>query len=442
MFISRMAIDRRTVLRGLGATLALPLLDAMVPALTAAPKPALRFGAVYVPNGIVMENWTPATEGAGFEFTPILKPLEPFRDRLLVLSGLSSVPPPWSRDTHPRASTRFLTDVPPKPTRGLADLLAGPSMDQILARKLGQETQLASLELALESSDSAGTCSSAFSCAYTSTISWSGPSTPLPMEHNPRAVFERMFGDSGSADPVARRARLLEDASLLDSVNQKMGELKQGLGIGDRAKLDEYFAAIRDVERRIQRTEQQSLQDPLSLERAAGIPDTLAEHARMMYDLFALAYQTDLTRVVTFMIGRESSGQTFPEFGIREAHHALSHHSNDSAKLEKLTKINTYHMTLFSEFVQKLRSIPDGDGSLLDHVMMIYGCGMSDGNAHDPLNLPILLVGGGASSIRSGRRIQFAKDTPLSNLHVTMLDKFGVPVEKMYDSTGTLGDLG
>ena len=442
MFISRMSLDRRTVLRGMGATLALPLLDAMFPALTAAPKPALRFGAVYVPNGIVMENWTPAAEGAGFEFTPILKPLEPFRERLLVLNGLSSVPPPWSRDTHPRASTRFLTDVPPKPTRGLADLLAGPSMDQILARRLGQETQLASLELALESSDSAGTCSSAFSCAYTSTISWSSATTPLPMEHNPRAVFERMFGESGNADPAARQARKLEDASLLDSVNQKMGELRRALGSGDRAKLDEYFEAIRDVERRIQRTEQQSLRDPVSLERAAGIPDTLEEHARMMYDLFALAYQTDLTRVVTFMIGRESSGQTFPEFGIREAHHALSHHSNDPAKLEKLTKINTYHMTLFSEFVQKLRSIPDGDGSLLDHVMMVYGCGMSDGNAHDPLNLPILLVGGGAGSIKPGRTIQFAKDTPLSNLHVTMLDKFGVPVEKMYDSTGTLGAIG
>ena len=442
MFISRMAIDRRTVLRGMGATLALPLLDAMVPALTAAPKPVLRFGAVYVPNGIVMENWTPATEGSGFEFTRILKPLEPFRDRLLVLSGLSSVPPPWSRDTHPRASTRFLTDVPPKPTRALADLLAGTSLDQILARKLGHETQLASLELALESSDSAGTCSSAFSCAYTSTICWSSPTTPLPMEHNPRAVFERMFGEDGNVDATARRARSLEDGSLLDSVNEKMAELKRGLGIGDRAKLDEYFEAIRDVERRIQNAEQQTLRDPLSVQRAAGIPDTLEEHAKMMYDLFALAYQTDLTRVVTFMIGRESSGQTFPEFGIREAHHALSHHSNDPVKLEKLTKINTYHMTLFSQFVEKLRSIPDGDGSLLDHVMIKYGCGMSDGNAHDPLNLPILLVGGGVGSVRPGRKIQFAKDTPLSNLHVTMLDKFGLPVEKMFDSTGTLGEIG
>jgi hypothetical protein len=442
VFISRTAVDRRTMLRGMGATLALPLLDAMVPAMTAAPKPVLRFGAIYVPNGIVMENWTPATAGAGFEFTRILTPLEQFRDRVLVLSGLSSVPPPWSRDTHPRASTRFLTDVPPKPTRALSDLLAGTSLDQILAKKLGQETQLASLELALESSDSAGTCSSAFSCAYTSTISWSSPTTPLPMQHNPRAVFERMFGEDGNVDPAARRARSLEDGSLLDSVSEKMAELRQALGGRDRAKLDEYFDAIRDVERRIQRAEQQTVRDPLSMQRAVGIPDTLEEHAKVMYDLFALAYQTDLTRVATFMIGRESSGQTFPEFGIREAHHALSHHSNDPAKLEKLTKINTYHMTLFAQFVEKLRSIPDGDGSLLDHVMMVYGCGMSDGNAHDPLNLPILLVGGGAGSLRSGRNIQFAKDTPLSNLHITMLDKFGLPIEKMYDSTGTLGELG
>jgi hypothetical protein len=442
MIITKKAIDRRTVLRGMGVTIALPLLDAMVPALRAAVKPTIRFGAVYVPNGIVMENWTPATQGAGFEFQPILKPLEPFRDRLLVLSGLNSVPPPWSNDSHPRASTRFLTDVPPKATRNLAALEAGTSMDQIVAKRFAGETQLASLELALESSESAGACSSGFSCAYTSTIAWSSPSTPLPMEHDPRAVFERMFGDSASTDPSVRRARSEEDGSILDSVSQKLADLGRYLGAGDRAKLDEYFAAIRDVERRIQMAEQKNDQEMPVMGPPAGVPDSFDEHARIMYDLFALAYQVDLTRVVTFMIGRESSGRTFPEFGIPDAHHPLSHHQDDPVKLAKLTKINTYHIKLFSDFVEKLRTTPDGDGSLLDHVMMIYGSGMSNGNGHVPYNLPILLVGGGGGSLRPGRNIQFAKDTPLANLHVTLLDKFGVRVEKMFDSNGTLGEIG
>jgi hypothetical protein len=442
MFIRKIAIDRRTVLRGIGATFALPLLDAMAPALTAAAKPTTRFGAIYVPNGIVMENWTPATEGSGFEFTPILKPLEPFRDRLLVLNGLNSVPPPWSHDTHPRASTRFLTDVPPKETRGFADLQAGTSMDQLLARDFGRYTQLASLELALESSESAGTCSAGFSCAYTSTIAWSGPSTPLPMQHDPRMVFERMFGDSGSTDPAVRRARAKADSSLLDSISQKVAQLQKRLGAGDRAKLDEYFAAIRDVERRIQKAEAQNAEAVVPrMEHPGGVPDTFEDHANLMYDLFALAYQVDLTRVITFMIGRESSGQTFPDLGIPESHHPLSHHDNDPAKLAKLTTINTYHLTLFAKFLEKLRTTPDGDGSLLDHVAMIYGSGMSNGNGHDPLNLPILLVGGGSGFIKSGRSIRFPKDTPLANLHVTLLDKLGVSVERMFDSTGTLSEI-
>jgi uncharacterized protein DUF1552 len=441
MIISKMAIGRRTVLRGIGATLALPFLDAMTPALTAAAKPTMRFGTVYVPNGIVMENWTPAATGSAFEFPVSLKALEPLRDRVNVLTGLSSVPPPWSHDSHPRASTRFLTDVPPKPTRGYADLEAGISLDQILAKKIGQETELASLELALESSESAGTCSSGFSCAYVNTISWSGPSTPLPMEYDPRSVFDRMFGEDGSSDPLARRARTQQDGSLLDAISQKITDLKQTLGVGDRAKLDEYFEAVRDVERRIQKTEQQNATSVTGLERPAGVSDNFAEHIALMYDLFALAYQTDLTRVVTFMIGREQSGQTYPEFGIPDAHHALSHHDNDPVKLAKLTKINSYHVSLFAKFLEKLRTTPDGDGSLLDHVMMIYGSGMSNGNGHDPLNLPILLVGGGGGTIKSGRHIRFAKDTPLANLHVTVQDKFGLPVEKMYDSTGTLTEL-
>ena len=437
MIIHNQAIGRRTVLRGIGVTLALPFLDAMVPALTAGPKSTTRFGAIYVPNGINMPDWTPATEGAGFEFTPILKPLEPFRDNVLVLTGLNSTPPPWSTDAHPRASTRFLTDVPPKNTRGLASLEAGISMDQILAKQIGQQTQLPSLELALESSESAGTCSSGFSCAYTNTITWSSPSTPLPMLHDPRDAFERMFGDGNSSDPAARRTRMRQDGTILDSVMQKIARLQKGLGPADRARLGEYFEAVRDVERRIQKAEQQNVQSPL-IEQPSGIPDSFEEHANLMYDLFALAYQADLTRVVTFMIGREQSGQTFPQFGIPDAHHALSHHQNDPAKLAKLTKINNYHISLFGRFLQKLQATADGDGSLLDHVIIIYGAGMSDGNTHDPLNLPILLVGGGNGRVKSGRSVKYPKNTPLANLHLAVMEKVEVHVDKMFDSTGPL----
>ena len=441
MIITRKALDRRTMLKGLGATLALPLLDSMLPALTAAAKPTSRFGVVYVPNGIMMQNWTPAAEGTAFEFSPILKPLEPHRERLLILSGLNSIPPPTSRDTHPRASTRFLTNIPPKPSRNSSDLEAGISMDQILAKEFGKHTQLASLELGLESSESAGTCSAGFSCAYTSTISWRTPTTPLPMEHNPRAVFERLFGDSGSTDPAVRRARMQEDGSILDSVIEKVARLQRDLGAGDRAKLTEYFEAIRDIERRIQKVEEQNSRELPVMDQPAGIPSEFEQHAMLMYDLFAIAYQCDLTRVVTFMIGREQSGRTFPEFGIPDAHHAISHHQDNPASLAKLVKVNTYHISLFAKFLNKLRSTPDGDGSLLDHVTIIYGSGMSDGNAHDPLNLPVLVAGGGAGQLKGGRHIKFGKNERLSNLHLNLLNKMEVPVSQIGDSTGPLGEF-
>ena len=443
MVISKKAISRRVLLRGIGATVALPLLDVMMPAMTAAPKPALRFGTVYVPNGIGLmnDNWTPATVGASFEFTRILKPLESFRDRLLVLSGLNVTPPPWSPDdgSHPRASTRFLTNVPPKFTRGVAGLQAGTSIDQVLAQQFGRYTQLASLELGLESSESAGTCGDGFSCAYSSTISWSSATTPLPMEHDPRAVFERMFGDAGSTSPAVRRARMREDGSILDSVIQKVSRLEAGLGAGDRAKLREYLASIRDIERRIQVAEEQNTRELPVAEQPSGIPDRFEDHIRLMYDLFALAYQADLTRVVTFLVCREQTGRTYPELEIPEAHHHLSHHGNDAVKNAKLVKINTYHARLFADFVEKLRSTPDGDGSLLDHVMILYGSGMSDGHSHDPKNLPVLLMGGGAGQINGGRHLRFATGTPLGNLHLTLADKFGVHLDKLgYDSTGRL----
>ncbi len=446
MIVTRKSIDRRTVLRGLGVTVALPLLDAMIPALTAFQKTAAklvnRFGAVYVPNGIMMPQWTPEAEGSAFEFTPILKPLEPFRDRLLVLSGLNSTPPAKQglAGVHARASTRFLTDTPPKSTHG-GDLEAGISMDQIAAKELGRHTQLASLELGLESTESAASCDNGFNCVYTSTISWRGPTTPLPAEHNPREVFERMFGDTTSTDPATRRARIQQERSILDSVSQRITRLGQQVGSGDRAKLDEYFEAIRDVERRIQNAEEQSSRELPLVDHPPGIPATFEDHAKLMFDLYALAYQSDMTRVITFMIAHEFSGRTYPEIGVPDAHHPISHHQGDPVRLAKLAKINAYHVRLFAGFLEKLRSTPDGDGSLLDHTMIVYGAGMSDSNAHDPKNLPILLAGGGAGQLKSGRHVRFAKDTPLANLHVTLLDKLGVHVDKLGDSAGELSQL-
>jgi hypothetical protein len=445
MIVTKKAVPRRTVLRGIGATLALPLLDAMVPALAAARntsvKPPLRFGTVYVPNGIMMENWTPAAEGTSFEFSPILRPLEPFRDRMLVVSGLSHRLKPGDADgVHARASTRFLTDISPKSTEG-SDLEAGISLDQIAARELGRYTQLASLEVGLESMESAGACDVGFSCAYTNTVSWRSATTPLPMEHNPRAVFERLFGDSGTTDPKVRLARIKEDRSLLDSVTDKIAGLRRGLGERDRSKLTEYLDAVRDVERRIQKAEEQNTRELTVVEQPAGVPGTFEEHAKLMFDLQVLAYQSDLTRVITFMIGREFSGRTYPEIACPEAHHPTSHHTGDPAKLAKLTRINTFHTTLFAYYLKKLQETSDGDGSLLDHVMIVYGAGMSDGNSHSPVNLPILLVGGGAGKVRGGRHLKYSGDTPLANLHTTLLDKLGVPIDKLGNSTGELSDI-
>ena len=434
MIITNKTIPRRTILRGLGASLALPLLDAMVPAF-AAPRTsassAARLGVVYVPNGMMMNDWLPETEGAGFAFKPIMKPLEPFRDQLVVLSGLRGVE---SEGPHARASTRFLTGVPSKRADG-ADLHAGVSMDQIVARVQGQHTQLASLELAIDGRDFAGSCDDGFSCAFTNTIVWSGESTPLPMENNPRVVFERLFGDTGSTSPSVRRARLLRDASLLDSVTERAAALQRGLGAQDRSKLDQYLEAIRDVERRIQKAEEQSTRELPVIEQPAGVPATFGEHVRLMFDLQLLAYQTDMTRVVTFMLGREITGRTYAEIGVPDAHHPISHHQRDPEKFVKLTKINTYHVSLFAEFLEKLRQTPDGDGSLLDHITLIYGAGMADSNSHGSKNLPIVLVGGGT---KGGRHLKYAEETPFANLHLTLMDRMGVQIDQLGHSTGRL----
>ncbi len=448
MIVMKKALPRRTLLRGIGATLALPLLDSMVPAFAAADTaatPVKRLGVVYVPNGMTMKQWTPDAEGAGFEFTPLLKPLEPYRDRILVLSGLNSTPPPelsGAAGVHSRASTRFLTDVPPKRS-DTSDVEAGVSVDQLVAKEFGRETQLASLELAIEGRDLAGSCDIGFSCAYTNTISWRGVKTPLPMENDPRVVFERMFGDSSSTDWAQRLlAQIAADRSILDSVTGRIAELRQRIGARDRDKLAEYLEAVRDIERRIQRAEEQSGQQLPLVQQPGGIPASFEDHVKLMFDLQVLAYQTDLTRVITFMFGRELSGRTFPELGVVESHHATSHHQNDATKLANLFKIKAFHSTLFAYYVEKLRSTPDGDGSLLDHLLIVYGAGMADSNQHATANLPLLLVGGGIGREPGGRHLKYPSGTPLANLHLTLLDRLGVPtVERIGDSTGRLEHL-
>jgi hypothetical protein len=443
MLITKNTIPRRAMLRGLGATLALPLLDAMVPPLTAlqktAAKPITRFGVMYVPNGMVMEQWTPAAEGAAFELTPTLAPLAPLRNDVLVLSHLACVPTPGRPGgAHAKASTRFLTDISPPTSETWLD--AGISMDQIAAKEMGAFTQLASLELSVESAETAGACDVGFACAYTNTISWLGTSTPLPTENNPRAVFERLFGDSGSTDSRARLARLRQQRSVLDSVRDEVSRLQGALGQGDRVKLLEYLDAIRDVERRIQKAEEQSDKELPLVDHPAGIPPTYEEHVRLLCDLQVLAYQCDLTRIVTFMLGREFSGVTYPQIGVPDAHHPITHHQQEAEKIAKVVKINHYHVTQFAYLLEKLQSTPDGDGSLLDHVIMMYGTGMGDCNAHDPRNIPLVLAGGRSAQIMGGRHIRYPRETPLANLHLTLLDKLGVRLDRIGDSTGRLDD--
>ena len=441
MIITKKAIPRRAVLRGIGATLALPLLDGMVPALSAirnTPARGMRrFGVLYVPNGMAMEHWTPKGEGTAFELSQILQPMAPFRDRTIVLSGLN---PGAGGGAHAGAATKFLTATPGKMTDG-AEIHSGTSIDQLLGKELGQYTQLSSLELALDGRDFAGSCDAGFSCAYTNTISWRTPTTPLPMENNPRVVFERLFGDSGSTDPVVRLARIREDRSILDSVTEKVADLQRGIGPEDRNKMGQYLDAVRDVERRIQKAEEQSARELPVVQQPAGIPPTFEEHIRLMFDLQLLAYQTDLTRVVSFMVGREISGRTYNEIGIPDAHHPLSHHLDDPVKIGTMSKINTYHVVLFAEFVEKMRSTPDGDGSLLDHSLLLYGAGMSNSNAHAAINLPVMLVGGAGGGLKGGRHITYPEDTPMANLLMAIMDSLGVPMDQVGDSNGMLDVL-
>ena len=446
MIIAKKALPRRTVLRGLGATLALPLLDGMAPALTAlsksAARPVTRFGTVYVPNGIIMAGWTPAAEGSGFEFTPTLKPLEAHRRHLLVLSGLDNtgaMSRTGSSGAHAKPAGAFMTGVEPLRTTGSSSLQLGTSMDQILAREIGQETPLPSLELGLEGADTVngvGTCDVGFSCAYQNRLAWSSPTTPLPVEANPRVVFERLFGSVESTDPAVRRARLRRQGSIIDSVLDKVRALEGDLGPRDRLKLGEYVDSVREIERRIQNAEARGRELPL-VDSPAGIPVSYDEHARLMFDMQTLALQTDTTRVITFQIGREQSGATYPQIGVSDSHHPISHHGGDEQKIASLRKINEYHASLFAYYLDRLAETPDGDGSLLDHVVILYGSAISEGNRHDIRNLPILLAGGGAGRIRSGRHVRYAEGTQrLTNLQLTLLNTLGVPTEKFGDSTG------
>jgi len=360
------------------------------------------------------------------------------------VSGLNCNPPAGTNGNgaHARASTRFLTDIYPKITPSGGAVEAGISMDQVLGKQLGKYTQLASLEMAIESTQSAGACDQGYACDYTSTISWAGDATPLPMENNPRAVFERLFGDSGSTDPAARLQRIQQDRSILDSVTAELARLQSRLPQNDRVRLTEYFEAVRDIERRIQKAEEQQDQELPLVGHPAGIPGNYDDHAKLMCDLMVLAYQCDLTRVATFMMGREFSGMTYPFIGVPDAHHPISHHQNEPEKVARVAKINQYHVTLFAYLLDKLQSTPDGDGSLLDHMIMMYGAGMADSNRHAPENIPIVLAGGGSGTLKGGRALLFPQEqkTPLANLHLSLLDKFGVRVDHFGDSTGKLDD--
>jgi hypothetical protein len=439
VFITKMSLPRRTFLKGMGATVALPLLEAMVPAQTllrtTAASPVARLGFVYVPHGAIMAQWTPATDGPGFEFPRILKPLEPFRDRVNVVSGLHHRAAD-STAVHSLSPTTWLSGVRPKPTQGV-DAFAGVTADQIAAQAIGQETPLPSIELGTaDHSGLIGACDRDYGCIYMNTLSWRTPTTPLPMEINPRKVFERMFGQGGSA--ADRAARNQEDRSVLDAITREAASLERKLGAQDRRTVSDYLENVREVERRMQMAAAQANADLVLPEAPAGIPFSYEEHVRLMFDLLALAYQANVTRVFTFMMDREISNRTYPQIGVPDGHHATSHHQNRAEKIEKLVKIQLHHLQLFGNFLAKLRATPDGDGSLLDHAVILYGSNMSNSNAHDHFPLPNLVVGGAAGRLKGWRHLRYPDHTPQTNLLLAVLDKAGVPIEKLGDSTGKL----
>ena len=427
------SLPRRTVLKGIGTTLALPFLDAMLPPMRAAVAPPHRFQAFYTPNGMAMEYWTPKGEGTALELNSIMEPLAAYRDQMLVFSGIKAS---WNY-IHAGASGSFLTGTP-RGGRNEIEIIADVSIDQMLGQHFAKETQLATLEICMDTPANAGACTGNLSCAYLDTLCWKSPTQPLPMDWNPRTVFEKLFGDTGSTDRVARAKRLEQHKSILDSVNGKLASLKQELGPQDQVKVNEYTDAVRDVERRIQMAEKQSNIELPAFDQPLGAPPVFEDHLALMMDLKVLALQSDLTRVISFMISKEQSPRPYPQIGVPEAHHPLSHHNNIPELIEKMSKINTYHAKLFSQYLAKLKATPDGDGSLLDHMTILYGAGLSNSNGHSGDNLPQMLVGGSSGKIKGGRHLKFANKPSQANLLMTIMDKMDYPVEKVGGSNGKL----
>src|SRR5689334_19974271 len=441
MMLSKKALPRRTFLRGVGAALALPLLDAMIPAATALAvtpaAPVKRLGFVFMPMGCDITRWTPPGEGKLDALSPILSSLEPVKQHVSVLSNmeLQNAYP----GTHATSNAAFLSAARAKHTES-SDYFLGTTVDQIAAKQLGRETQLPSLEMAMDMLQVVGQCDNGYACVYQNNLSWSSPTTPLPAEAHPRLVFESLFGEGGSK--VDRQAALRRRASLLDFVKDDMARLGRELGPADRAKVDQYLEAVRDVERRIQKAERDVADNPLpDLDRPVGVPAAYADHARLMFDLQVLAMQGDVTRVITFQLARETSNRTYPEVGVPDPHHPLSHHGNDPAKVAKMAKINAFHVSLFAEFLGKLKAAKEGAATLLDNSVVLYGSGMGNPNVHDHINLPIIVAGGAAGGMKGGRHIRFAKAIPLANLHLTLLDKVGVRLDKFGDSNGKVDGL-
>ena len=442
MIVTKRALSRRAVLRGIGASVALPLLDAMVPAMSASVKPVRRLGVIYHPNGVIYDKWLPAGSGTQFELSPTLAGLQQFKDKLIVITGLFSDQAEALGDgggDHSRASGTYLTGVHVRKSDSVVK--AGISMDQIAAQAFERETQLSSLQLTLDDNSLMGSCDTGYSCAYSSTLSWLTPTMPLMSENNPRVVFERLFGSSDSTDPRVRTSRLEHNRSILDSVTDRVKQLQQKLGPSDNRIVSDYLASLRDVERRIQKAKEQNSKGMPDVPRPAGIPAAFEDHAALLYDLQLLAYQSDMTRVITFMYGREQTGRSYPQIGIPEPHHPLTHHQNNPVKMDKCAAIQRYHIRLFADYLEKLQKTPDGDGSLLDNLILLYGGGISNSDRHTHGPLPTLLVGGGAGTLKGGRHLIYPEHTPLTNLQLSLLDKLGVRTEKLGDSTGEFKDL-
>ncbi len=437
MVITKLMLPRRTFIRGIGATVALPFLDAMVPALRAQAKSAPRFTAIYCGNGANMFDWTPATEGVNFAISPSLKPIEAFKSRLLVVTGLDNYQATDMGDVggqHPRAAPAFMSCAHPKQTEG-ADVQAGTTIDQLIAQTICRDTKLPSLEVSVDRNDTVGACDHGYACAYMNSMSWRTPTDPLPSETNPRFVFERMFGVGATAEE--RLARAKEDRSILDGLTEEIASLRRKLGSTDKAKLGQYFDAVRDVEQRIVRAESTNANFEVP-EQPAGVPETFKEYIELMFDLQVLAFQADITRVSSLMMARENVNRSYPEIGLPEAHHSISHHGNNPEKLKNYAKLNSYHVETLGYYLKKLESIKDGDGTLLDATAVLFGSGMSDGNVHNNFNVPVIVVGGKNQGIRANRHIKNQKGTPLANLMLGVADRYGVKVDKFGDSTAAI----